>query len=254
MNYKRTNEIRKLTGIATIDLVKLCHKGYVNYYIEKKSKHKYRIDFDSLQEYLKTNKVPTGAFRNIAIGTYALLGGYDHPYAVNTETGEVVNFDNGGILKPKPNRREDDGKAYYQVFPMKNGKRQAKLVHRLILESGILPNKRGCDQVHHINGDSSDNRPVNLLPTFGDGEHNKLDYYRKNKSRKDYKKLIAEIRKLNSEETFEIPHPDWQSDECNTYIMVLNKKGYQEYCKSGNIPLDTIRGEIVRQPEKRWFK
>lgn len=247
MNYKKTNEIKDLTGIDTPDLVKLCKNGCIDYYIDKTSKHKYRINFDSLQDYLKTNKVPTGAYRNIEAGTYALLFNYDYQYAANTITGEIVNFDNGGVLTPSPNRNEDDGTVYYQVYPIKGGKRQAKLVHQLIMEAGILPNNRGCDNVHHIDGDASNNRPGNLLPTFSGTEHKTLDRLRDSGDKKEYMKMIKKIRKLNAEKLFVIPHPDYQSDKNNKYFMWITPKGFNAYKSGKEIPLDCIRREAVEK-------
>lgn len=246
--YKTTKECRDLTGIETPDLVKLCKDGNVDYYTVPESKYKYRINVDSLMQYLNNNNVPSGAFRNITLGTYTLVGGYDHQYAINNDTGEIVNFDNGRILTPSPNRTEDNhnGKVYYQVALMKDGKRILKLIHRLELEAGLLPNNRGCDNVHHINGKSEDNRPSNLLPTFSGEEHSTLDRLRKDKTKKkEYMRMIKEIKKLNSEELFKIPHPDYPSDEHTNYFMLLNKKGYQTYKQGKEIPLDSIRCESM---------
>ena len=243
-NYKTTKECRALTGIETPDLVKLCKEGSVDYYIVPKSKYKYRINVDSLTEYMKHTDVPIGAFRNIKIGTYTLVSGYDHKYAINNDTGEVVNFDNGGVLTPSPNKA--DGNIYYQVSPIKDGERQPKLVHRFILEAGLLPNNRGCDNVHHINGKAEDNRPSNLLPTFSGKEHSTLDKLRKDKTKKkEYMRMVKEIKKLNSEEWFKIPHPDYPSDEHTNYFMFLNKKGYQAYKQGKEIRLDSIRCESM---------
>lgn len=251
--HKTTKECRDLTGIETTDLVKLCKNGDVDYYIVPESKNKYRINIDSLMEYLSNNNVPSGAFRNIKLGTYTLIGEYDHQYAINNDTGEVVNFDNGRILTPKPNRKEDNhnGKVYYQVFLMKNGTKIPKLVHRLALEAGLLPNNRGCDNVHHINGKTEDNRSSNLLPTFSGKEHNTLDKLRKDKTKKkEYMRMVKEIKKLNSEELFKIPHPDYPSDEHINYFMFLNKKGYQAYKQGKVIPLDSIRRESMEKVER----
>lgn len=246
--YKTTKECRNLTGIETPDLVKLCKDGNVDYYTVPESKYKYRINIDSLMEYINNNDVPKGAFRNIPMGTYTLVNGYDHKYAINNETGEVVNFDNGGVLTPSPNKV--DGNVYYQVFPVKDGKRQSKLVHRFIMEAGLLPNNRGCDNVHHINGKTEDNRPSNLLPTFSGEEHNTLDRLRKDKTKKkEYMRMVKEIKRLNSEEWFKIPHPDYLSDENTNYFMFLNKKGYTAYKQGKEIPLDSIRCESMEKVE-----
>lgn len=252
--YKTTKECRDLTGVEAPDLIKLCKGSNVDYYVVPESKYKYRINIDSLMVYLNNNNVPSGAFRNIKLGTYTLIGGYDYQYAVNNDTGEAVNFNNGRILTLSPNRTEDNhnGKVYFQVFLMKDGKKIPKLAHRLLLEAGLLPNNRNCDNVHHIDGNTANNRPSNLLPTFSGTEHNTLDRLRRDKTkRKEYMRMVNEIRKLNSEERFKIPHPDYPSDEHTNYFMFLNKKGYQAYKQGKAIPLDSIRCESTEKVERK---
>lgn len=246
--YKTTKECRNLTGIKAPTLIKFCKDGNVDYYLVPTSKYKYRINIDSLLKYMDDNNIPMGAFNDIKLGTYTLIGGYDYQYAMNNDTGDVVNFDNKRILTPYPNTTEKGHKGipYYQVSLTKNGKRVPKLVHRLAMEAGVLPNNRNCDSVHHIDGRPENNRPSNLLPTFSGYEHDTLDKLRKDKTKKrEYMRMVKKIKELNSEELFKIPHPDYQPDEHNHYYMLLNKKGYSAYMQGKEIPLDCIRRESV---------
>ena len=246
--YKTTKECRNLTGIKIQNLVEFCKNNNVDYYFKPTSRDKYRININSLLKYIEDNNIPMGAFNNIKPGTYTLIGGYAHQYAANNDTGDIVDFDYKKKLTPSPNGNKEghNGKPYYQVTLIKNGKRIFKLVHRLIMEAGILPNNRNCDNVHHINGNPEDNRPANLLPVFSGDEHDTLEKLRKDKTKKrEYKKMVKRIRELNSEELFKIPHPDYPSDEYNHYFMLLNKKGYLAYKQGKEIPLDCIRRESV---------
>ncbi len=204
-----------------------------------------------MNEYKSTNETiyynSQDADSEIKAGTYTLVSGYDCRYAVNNDTGEAVNLDFGGVLTATPNKK---GKCYYQIFPYKDGKRQPKLIHRFILEAGLLPNNRRCDSVHHINGQTDDNRPSNLLPVFSGREHKLLDKIRKDPSKeREYIKMIKKIRELNKEELFKIPHPDYKSDEHYNYYMFLTKDGYTAYSQGKDIPLNCIRRESAEKVE-----
>ena len=63
-------------------------------------------------------------------------------------------------------------------------------------------------------------------------------------------RMVKEIKKLNSEEWFKIPHPDYPSDENTNYFMFLSKKGYTAYKQGKEIPLDSIRCESMEKVER----
>lgn len=244
--YLTTAECRKQTGIMPKLLRKLCTNGFVDF-ITTNNRDKYRINIESLYEYINCNDVPVGAYGYIKPGNYAISTEYDLQYATNIDTGEIVDFSNGKILTQSPNAPENgDRKVYYQVFLMKDGVKTPVLAHRF--NGRILPNNRNCDEFHHINGNSKDNRPKNLLPVQSGEEHRKCDKLRK-ENPMEYKKLISSIKKLNNGKYYKIPHPDYKDNEHFTYSLWLTEEGYKCYKQNEELLPEHILSECVELKE-----
>lgn len=127
-----------------------------------------------------------------------------------------------------------------QVKVIKNGKPVPRSVHGLI--TSTFPNVCKRNQIHHINGNSTDNRPCNLVRVFGGDlgkEHNQLHSLMKS-NQKEYKKMIKQIRKENSQKLYQIPHLDFEDDDMFNYFMYVTAKGYKAYKAGQEVPLDTI--------------
>lgn len=237
MNYKTAKECSEAVGLTKRTISKWCQDGKLDWFTEG---NRHMINLDSLMDYMMRNNIrPRRKIGDVPPGDYALLAGYDYQYAIHKKTGTVVNLDYGNILTPQSITKKDC--SLQQVTLRKNGKREGKLVHRLYLEAGLLPNRRGCNQVHHIDGNETNNKRSNLLPVFGGAEHRALDNARKNKSKKDYRLMINNIKKLNREKLYKIPHPDYEPDEHHIYYMWVTMPGKKAYDAGAEIPMDSIR-------------
>ena len=110
---------------------------------------------------------------------------------------------------------------------------------------------------HHINGDKTDNRAVNLISLTGEEHkyaHKLMDAIKaattkeeRAAARKAYSDFIKEMRKANKETQKEdlriIWHLDYPSDESHHYYMFVTEKSWQKYLQTKNdMDLD-IRGE-----------
>ena len=250
-DYLTTREIKKKYDISPQYIIRHCRSGEIDDWQYNEGRNPaYYISETAILNYIENNDVPVGSYGDIPYGCYELIKGYDCQYAVEIKTGIIANFSRKCVLKPSPNRLGEKG--YYQVFLQKDGKGKSVLVSHIVAEA-TQPNKRGCDNVHHINGNTVDNRPENLLYCFGGSEHRKLDKLMnaaKNEvkdriAKKAYEIEIRRIQKLNKEDLFKIPHPDYENTVNMTYWMQLNKKGYMAYKKSGIILADCIRGELA---------
>jgi len=85
------------------------------------------------------------------------IDGYEGLYAVD-EIGLIISFHkdpDGVVLNPTMQNR-----GYLQVCLRKNGKKDYRTVHRLVLESFFLLGRNL--EVNHLNGDKTDNRLCNL--------------------------------------------------------------------------------------------
>jgi len=81
--------------------------------------------------------------------------GYEGYYEIDTK-GNVWNIKRGIALKTSTNNR-----GYRLIHLQKQGKKWSGLHHRLVAEC-FIANPDGLEQVNHINGDKTDNRPSNL--------------------------------------------------------------------------------------------
>jgi hypothetical protein len=78
-------------------------------------------------------------------------------YGVHPD-GQVQNLKTGKFLA-----KHGNGRGYYKVHLMIEGKRKSLYVHRLVADLYIVkPRKRHCNQVNHKDGDKSNNCAANL--------------------------------------------------------------------------------------------
>lgn len=77
-----------------------------------------------------------------------------------TDTGEVYRIKDG-VKSPAALRGACKNKKYLVTSYCENGKQKQVYVHRLVAEA-FVPNPHNYPQVNHKNGDSRDNRAVNL--------------------------------------------------------------------------------------------
>lgn len=96
------------------------------------------------------------------------IEGYESQYAV-TEEGQVWSYKTKKFLKPVTKK---DG--YLQVSLFKNGKAKTYLVHRLMAQT-YLSNPNNLPEVHHIDGNSTNNNIKNLQ--WISKEDNLIDMY-----------------------------------------------------------------------------
>ena len=83
-----------------------------------------------------------------------LVSGYEN-YEIDTK-GSVWSIKKGKTLSTRRNNR-----GYLLIDLRNKDGRKTFLHHRLVAET-FLSNPKGLEQVNHINGDKTDNRPANL--------------------------------------------------------------------------------------------
>lgn len=96
-------------------------------------------------------------FNNENVNIYKVLHDYDGYYCV-TNNGDVINC---GFKKQHKLKGSADPEGYIQVALKKDGKLYYPLLHRLVAEA-FLNNPDGLEQLHHIDGDTTNNRADNL--------------------------------------------------------------------------------------------
>ncbi len=110
---------------------------------------------------------------------------------------------------------------------------------------------------HHISGDKTDNRAVNLISLTVEEHkyaHKLMDAIKigaskeeKTVARKVYSEFIKEMRKANKETKKEdlriIGHFDYPSDESHHYYMFVTERSWEKYLKTKNDMDLEIRGE-----------
>lgn len=82
----------------------------------------------------------------------------DYPNYAVSNRGEVVNLKTEALLRPRPNRQ-----GYLRVALSNEGKIRDFYVHQLVAQA-FKPNFKLGEQLLHVNGDFTDNRPENLHP------------------------------------------------------------------------------------------
>lgn len=177
---------------------------------------------------------------------YPLLG-YDKKYFITNKL-RVMDASNGQILTPQPHK-DKDGRltGYLSVTLMKNGKGKIEKIHRLVGKTQC-PNAFNYNIFHHINNDKYnglyDNSPSNILPVVNEYEHQEL-HRLLDSDKKEYKKMVDKIKRRNKQKVYKIPDLDFPNTEHFNYWMIINEKGYKQYKKCGDVPLDCILQEIA---------
>lgn len=246
--FLTTTEIYEVTGVCP----KTTNRWIENGYIHTKGKNNKGNNLVSLLDVIKYKTSHPIKNRNIVWDKiipqndedFRLIRGYDDRYAASPN--RIVNFTSGEELEINHERKD----GYIVVYFQKNGISIPKYAHTITCDL-FCPNKRKALfpnvkwETHHIEigfEHRKDINPDKLLPVMSE-EHDELHRLWDSGKIKEYWKMIKRIKKFNNEEWFEIPHPDYQSDEHTQYFMFLNQKGYSAYKRGKEIPLDSIRCE-----------
>lgn len=247
--YLTFAEIEKKYCIKRKPILKLIKENEIRAKYETgNTKIKWHINESDLIQCINQKKLLVGAYGNIPPGEYVPAYGYRCQYAVERKTGLVVDFTERCIVTPSKDER---GYYKYKLAVMPDGYKTVPAAKFICNTLGL--NNRRCEQIHHIDGNPANNRPSNLCPAHAGKEHGTLDKMRRamkkdptnEEAREAYMAEVKRIQKLNRERHYKIPHPDYSNTDCLTYWIELNKRGYQEYKKTGNILNDCILGEIV---------
>lgn len=83
---------------------------------------------------------------------------HDHPDYAVTKSGKVYSRKSG---KWKPLKPQTDTDGYLQVRLCDSTSKRLTFVHRLVAET-YIPQKVGCDEVNHIDGNKQNNNIKNL--------------------------------------------------------------------------------------------
>ena len=66
---------------------------------------------------------------------------------------------------------------------------------------------------------------------------------------KEYKEMVAAIKKENSQKLYKIPHPDYEPDDKCNYYLFVTAEGNKAYKSGKEIPLNSIMGEYAELKE-----
>lgn len=254
--FLTTTEVYEVTGVCP----KIINKWIENGYIRTKGSNDRGRNLVSLLDVIKYNTSHPIQNRDVVWDRiipqenedFRLLHGYDDRYAVSKN--RIVNFTSGDVLETN-NPRED---GYIVVYLQKDGVSVPKYAHCLTSEM-FCPNKRRKMfpnvkwETHHIEigfEHRKDINPDKLLPVTSD-EHTELHRRWSQGKKKEYWQMIKRIKKLNKEEWFKIPHPDYEPNDNLIYFMYLTMKGYKAYKQGEEIPLDSIRCESAEAKETK---
>lgn len=219
------------------------------------TKRKYMYDLDSIYRYkfIKEGNNPTWGDIDFLWGEYFVplltfdtLSSFAPLYypkrkIVVTNYGNVWNFDN--CRKVSTSFNKEDG---YQLFRlMFRGIRKGLLVHRVVAMM-FCDNGRKVDEVHHIDGDKTNNRADNLIWVTHD-EHIKVLHPLWNKCKKsgDFTEYYAEIQKIKESNVAKIHYKFIIEDKNEKGIryLLITEDAYQRVHKEGN--LDSLRGDEI---------
>lgn len=108
-----------------------------------------------------------------------------------SDQGNIRRINGGRLLSTK----KPDFLGYCHVTIIINGKQITKSVHRLVA-TAFIPNPDSKRQVHHKNGDKTDNRAVNLEWVNAD-EHGKKEKERRDGKSTKYHENWAKRQKMS---------------------------------------------------------
>lgn len=243
--YATIADCFKMTGLSKSQLYRLILSDKVKYKTPKQT-DKYCINLQSLQDYIDNSEMlKRGVWGSVDTSNmYYPVVGYDFMYAT-TPDGRIFNLTSGQELKPSSNG------SYYQVCLQKNGKRVFKFISHVILGSqGKGKNAYNKSILHHINRDHADNRLINILPVFP-WEHQHLHRLIDTEKMEEYVEMVNKIAAENSEKLYKVPHPDFVSDNKNSYYLMITQRGYDIYVSGGEIPFAEVKMEICEPTSKQ---
>lgn len=168
---------------------------------------------------------------------FYMLTGYDCKYFVSSKE-RIIDATTGQVLTAQL----DDKAGYSSVGLLRCGKVVREYLHRLVAKTQC-PNVLHKNIVHHIKiSNPSIDRANNLIYVWK-RQHDELHRLLKENNLKEYKKMINQIRKENSQKTYKIPHMDFESDDKYNYYMYVTSEGYKAYKANADIPFNTILEE-----------
>lgn len=117
------------------------------------------------------------------------IDGFEGKYQVN-QNGEILNTVTGKISKGSV-----DKLTGYVRVNLYNGNNNMFLVHRLVAES-FIPNPNGLQQIHHIDGDKTNNHVSNLEWVSIKEHSEKMSIEQKTKFRENYQNNLKKRKFL----------------------------------------------------------
>lgn len=270
--YVLIPEAARLTGYTYHQIYGLCQRKRIR---SKKDKRKPLVNIGDLIKFISSHPpiqkdIVWDSIIPLKGEVFFPLTGYDFRYFV-TNKGRLFNVTIGTELINTP--REKDG--YIQLLIKKDGKEVDEYLHRLVAAafcpiremekySSIAEFLEKSDfEVHHIYiGEKGKlkNTPECLLWTnpnrkyYENGkeftEHQILHKLWNENRKKEYWKMIKQIRKNNERELYKIPHPDYTDNSNFKFYMFIDKKGKRAYDKGKEIPLDSIFGESAEAKQE----
>ena len=179
---------------------------------------------------------------------------YREPYKFPCHRYHVVR--NGNIWssykKGYLQKQLDKDGDRYQVSITINGRNRTYKVAKLVAYC-YCDNERHLYIVHHINGNSLDDRAINLIYVTED-EHKELHRLMRN-DKQEYRRRIKEIKKLNKwkhKKVYVVDDPDFDNGEVFEYIYALNYNGWR--CFKRNWTLDDVNNKDIICQYARFSK
>ena len=211
-------------------------------------------DLDSVYRYkaIKEGNNPTWGDMDFQRGesfipliTFNTLSPYSPFYCPNKKIG-VTNFGNVWNFENCQKVATSFNKNGYEIFYlMFRGIHKGLLVHRVVAMM-FCDNGRMVDEVHHIDGNKTNNRAENLIWVTHD-EHAKILHplWKKSKESGDFTEYFAEIQKIKELNVEKIHYKFIVEDKNEKGIgyLLITEDAYQRVRKEGN--LDSLRGDEI---------
>ena len=240
--YLTTSEAVDLSGYGYSKLFHKMHEGKLPYIQEIKGRHRVLIDERELLKHMAKHQSKSNPFGEVKVSHKVALYpiyGYDYAYAVSSDQ-RIFNLTDGKELIQTLD-------VDHMVVTLIRGGEKVKVeVHRLIGQTQ-------CNNVlnrqiwHHINNNSTDNRPSNLIALENNSVHRKLHALLK-KSKKEYREAIKTIQAENKQTLYKILDEEMSNDLCQSYFLV-KREGYNHYKETGEILPDQVVQQYVELKE-----